>query len=174
MKQRNSAAWTAVGRCRCVWMANSIQFRYPALWPSFVEPGIHSDHSVSFSKSENQSVVHQQHTSGWSVPISPSQSTVFVGQWVEWDALPPANVKHEKPTVCCNGFHRHDIDTEHGLHSMTNRVLLQQVGWDPLQLHGHQSGHGKTLLHNHLEGRHVWSQHVTTPGLSWILESNAD
>ena len=28
-------------------------------------------------------------TSGWSVPISQSQTTVFVGQWMEWDSLPP-------------------------------------------------------------------------------------
>ena len=28
-------------------------------------------------------------TSGWLVPISQSQTTVFVGQWMEWDSLPP-------------------------------------------------------------------------------------
>ena len=28
-------------------------------------------------------------TSGWSVPISQSQTTVFVGQWMEWASLPP-------------------------------------------------------------------------------------
>ena len=28
-------------------------------------------------------------TSGWSVPISQSQTTVFVGQWMEWNSLPP-------------------------------------------------------------------------------------
>ena len=27
-------------------------------------------------------------TSGWSAPISQSQTTVFVGQWMEWDSLP--------------------------------------------------------------------------------------
>ena len=32
-------------------------------------------------------------TSGWSVPISQSQTTVFVGQWMEWDSLPPCIVR---------------------------------------------------------------------------------
>ena len=35
-------------------------------------------------------------TSGWSVPISQSQTTVFVGQWMEWDSLPPCRLKTEK------------------------------------------------------------------------------
>ena len=32
-------------------------------------------------------------TSGWSVPISQSQTTVFVGQWMEWDSLPPCSIR---------------------------------------------------------------------------------
>ena len=35
-------------------------------------------------------------TSGWSVPISQSQTTVFVGQWMEWDSLPPCRLKTER------------------------------------------------------------------------------
>ena len=31
-------------------------------------------------------------TSGWSVPVSQSQTTVFVGQWMEWDSLPPRHL----------------------------------------------------------------------------------
>ena len=41
--------------------------------------------------------MHFAGTSGWSVPISQSQTTVFVGQWMEWDSLPPAlGLKREK------------------------------------------------------------------------------
>ena len=35
-------------------------------------------------------------TSGWSVPISQSQTTVFVGQWMEWDLLPPCCIRRRE------------------------------------------------------------------------------
>ena len=62
-------------------------------------------------------------TSGWSVPISQSQTTVFVGQWMEWDSLPPCihgkkillnqQQKHKtnrrKFYICADGPHTHII-----------------------------------------------------------------
>jgi hypothetical protein len=37
----------------------------------------------------------------WRVPISQSQTTVFIGQWMEWDSLPPAASKWKKWTEGC-------------------------------------------------------------------------
>ena len=91
-------------------------------------------------------------TSGWSVPISQSQTTVFVGQWMEWDSLPPCWER-----ICAKEPYRN-----RGL------KLKQKETWSNKQTSSGRSFTSFQMFHTHTHTRQEWI--IIWSGRNWILK----
>ena len=94
-------------------------------------------------------------TSGWSVPILQSQTTVFVGQWMEWDSLPPCRKLRVEIHTKSRKFYIF-ADVSH-THTPT-----------PTHLHPHIHTHPRTRTHTHAYTR----THTRTHTHTWIYDTH--